>query len=522
MMAGQFRGPHKREWVWKSLLRLMAPGTPRPALQRYGLAVLLPLVAAISTSFLAQTDRAPFFPAFTAAAVLASLFGGTMPGLLCVAESAAINAVMARPSWTLRVASIDDMLRIIAFALVACTLVLLIGAVAELQRSLDKQRSELYITLRSIADGVIATDARGRVMMMNPAAEQATGYRLADAAGRPLRAVFHIVDGASRAPVENPVERVLQTGEVALLTNHTLLLRPDGTEIAISDSAAPVRDAQGRTTGVVLVFRDVSEATARHNALIRSEKLEAAVRLGATIAHETNNPLEALANLLFLISADDGISDSTRASVELAQAELLRASEASRRTLSFVSFERSLVQVELRRMTDAVLHSYRSRAANLQVQMQNQIPPELKIWAHPDGLQQVASNLVSNALDAMSDTGGVLSITAELDQTNEPAQVLLRFTDTGHGIEPANLDRIFEPFFTTRTDKGTGLGLWLANRVVEEHGGIMSVESGDAGSTFTVSLPVEPPAAGKRAPVSVHAVSDHDPSAAETISTTAI
>jgi PAS domain S-box-containing protein len=127
------------------------------------------------------------------------------------------------------------------------------------QRQLIESRERLRITLESIGDAVIATDAAGRVSFVNPIAEQLLGYRAEQTVGRPLRNVFNIVNELTREPVENPVERVLRDGKIVGMANHTLLVRPDGTSIPIDDSAAPIQDGQGSIVGVVLVFRDVSE-----------------------------------------------------------------------------------------------------------------------------------------------------------------------------------------------------------------------------------------------------------------------
>ena len=121
--------------------------------------------------------------------------------------------------------------------------------------------------------------------------------------------------------------------------------------------------------------------------------------------------------------------------------------------------------------------------------MENEVAPDLEVTALRNELRQLVSNLISNAMDAMMASGGVLRVNAEVAEQEESRQVRIRFSDTGNGIEPAHLDRIFEPFFTTKKDKGTGLGLWIAKRVAEDHGGELQVESSQAGTTFTVLLP---------------------------------
>ena len=146
------------------------------------------------------------------------------------------------------------------------------AAIASHRRELAESQERLQITLRSIGDAVITTDLQGRVTFINPVAEQLTGWGEAEAQGRPLAEVFAIVNEQTRQPVENPVARVLREGTVIGLANHTLLIARDGAEAPIADSGAPIRDAQGKITGVVLVFRDQSEERAAQNALIESEE----------------------------------------------------------------------------------------------------------------------------------------------------------------------------------------------------------------------------------------------------------
>jgi PAS domain S-box-containing protein len=461
----------------------------RPALARYSLALLFPLLAYLFTAPMARADRGPSFPLFSLAVVLVSIFGGTRPGLVAVTESVLINILAIPPNFSLLVASWDDAMRIAVFVFAGSGIALLIGSVGELQSRLDKERSQLSITLQSIADAVIATDAQGRITLMNPAAEEATGHKFTSAAGLPVESVFKIVNEISRTTVDSPVKKVLERGQVAELAEDTVLLRPDGTAIAIEDSAAAIRDARGDTVGAVLVFRDVTESRFLQKALIRSEKLETASKLGATIAHETNNPLEALANLLFLISRDDAASETTRHLAEMAQVEIARAAEASKRTLSLIRVERAKTKLTVSDLIDSAFQSYQSTAKNSGIRLENEVAPDLEVTALRNELRQLVSNLISNAMDAMMASGGVLRVNAEVAEQEESRQVRIRFSDTGNGIEPAHLDRIFEPFFTTKKDKGTGLGLWIAKRVAEDHGGELQVESSQAGSTFTVLLP---------------------------------
>jgi PAS domain S-box-containing protein len=140
------------------------------------------------------------------------------------------------------------------------------------QNRLRENEAHLRVTLHSIGDAVISTDVQGQVVLMNPVAEALTGWTLAEALGQRLDRIFRIINEDTRQPVESPVDRVLRKGGVVGLVNHTLLIAKDGTERPIADSGAPIRGDQGQITGVVLVFRDQTEARIAENVLRDSER----------------------------------------------------------------------------------------------------------------------------------------------------------------------------------------------------------------------------------------------------------
>ena len=165
----------------------------------------------------------------------------------------------------------------------------------------------LNTTLRSIGDAVIACNPEGHVVFMNRVAEQLTGWKEAEADKVSLSEVFVIRNQHTRAVVENPVELVRRTGTIVGLANHTILISKDHKEINIDDSAAPILDKEKQMIGIVLVFRDVSERYSSERALMRAERLASAGRLAAAIAHEVNNPLEGLVNLVYLARGEEDL-----------------------------------------------------------------------------------------------------------------------------------------------------------------------------------------------------------------------
>lgn len=468
--------------------RLVAPATERSILYRYGIATALPLAALFFTAKISILGQTPFFPLFTIAAVFSAIFGGARCGLLTTAECVIINLLFSPPKWSLQVASAEYSIRIGIFALVTCVIAWVIGLVGDLYKTIEIQRSQLLITLRSIGDAVIATDVEGNVTFMNPVAEDVTGWTIAEARGIALEGIFRILNERTRVTVNNPVREVLEKGCIVGLANHTLLVRKDGTEVPIDDSAAPIRNPHGHIVGVVLVFRDISQAHLTEKALKRADRLAVAGKLASTLAHEMNNPLQAVSALLFLLDLDPCLSLESKRNIEAAQFELHRAIENSRRLLSLRQVEKKLAPVNLWELADSVLELYKTTANYHLVELKNEIPRETMLIVAPAELRQLLSNLIANALDAMP-RGGTLNLNAITEDEN--GSVRLTIADTGEGIDPSHLEHIFEPFFTTKDDVGAGLGLWVAKRIAEDHEGHIVVESGKDGTIFTLILPSE-------------------------------
>ena len=240
----------------------------------------------------------------------------------------------------------------------------------------------LNTTLRSIGDAVIAADPDGKVVFMNRVAEQLTGWKEKEADGLPLSRIFVIVNQHTRAAVENPVEAVRRSGKIVGLANHTILISKDHTEFHIDDSAAPIVDVNARMIGIVLVFRDISERHASEIALMRAEKLASAGRLAAAIAHEVNNPLEGLVNLIYLARGEEDMQKIRRHLTE-ADRELQRIAHITRQSLGFYretsvagSFRPDVVARE-------VFDFYSSRAATSHVNLHVNIKTEQKAFGNP-------------------------------------------------------------------------------------------------------------------------------------------
>ncbi len=391
---------------------------------------------------------------------------------------------------------------VIATSIAAAALLIFGGLLAREMRKSEaaaaavlEQKEWLDTTLRSIGDAVLATDTSGRVVFLNEVAATLTGYNSNEARGRLLSQVFPIFNEVTREQTEDPVARVIRTGTVIGLANHTVLCRRDDTEIAIDDSAAPIRNAQGELIGVVLVFRDVTQQREVEAALRNAEKLATAGRFAATIAHEINNPLEAAINSLFLLNHDSGLSDEGRGYLSLAEQELSRVAAVARQTLGFYKDTTSPAPVNIPEVLDQILAVYGRRIEARKIHIVRNYGKHSQFVGSAGEMRQVFSNLILNSLDALPPEG-VLTLNVSDHNDGRPA-VRVEVVDNGSGIRPDQLSKIFEPFFTTKKDVGTGLGLWLAKTLVEKHAGQLLAERVEGKTRMMVLLPVPPQSASQ-------------------------
>lgn len=354
-----------------------------------------------------------------------------------------------------------------------------------------REREQWFrVTLGSIGDGVLATDGQGKVTYVNEVAEGLTGFRSHELAGKPIAEAFPIFNELTHEPSEDPVAKVFKLGTVVGLANHTVLRHRDGRLIPIEDSAAPIRDDSNQIIGVVLVFRDATHERHSQELLRRAEKLAAAGRLASTMAHEINNPLEAVGNLIFLAKNDPALPGGVHEQLALAEQQLERVSHITRQTLGFHREQATPENIRLSTIVESVLSLYDNKLRSKRITVEcdfREAPPVIGL---PGEMRQLVANLVSNAADAVS-FEGTIKLSTLTAHCNGTSGAELRVEDDGPGIPHDHADRIFEPFFTTKTDVGTGLGLWVVKEVVERYGGSVRVSgrNGQSGTIFTVFLP---------------------------------
>ena len=333
------------------------------------------------------------------------------------------------------------------------------------------EREEWFrVTLTSLGDAVIATDGQGQVTFLNTVAEELIGVKVEQAKGRAIEEVFRIFNESTLLPVENPVKKVMEVGRIVGLANHTVLQKSDGVMMPIEDSAAPIRDDRERLVGVVLVFRDATYERKSQELLRKSEKLAAAARLSATVAHEINNPLEAVGNLLFLAKGTAGVPAAAADYLGLAEQELERISHITRQTLGFYRESKVPNEIDVAALVESVLKIYSNKLKTKNIRLERHFSKCPLIHGLAGELKQVVANLVSNAADAAPENG-TIRVGLSCVETSEGKMVEVSVQDDGPGIRPEHHEMIFEPFFTTKKDVGTGLGLWVSKEIVDRHGG---------------------------------------------------
>jgi PAS domain S-box-containing protein len=250
----------------------------------------------------------------------------------------------------------------------------------------------------------------------------------------------------------------------------------------------------GKIIGGVAVNTDVTQAKLQDEALRKSEKLAAVGQLASSIAHEINNPLESITNLLYLMRESNSVEE-IQGYVEIAQGELSRVTEITLQTLRFHRQASKAVEVDLGDLTRAVISLYTGRLLVRNIKVLWKLKPVPRVLCMEGEIRQVLNNLIRNALDAMSSGGQLMiGVHSQTDGHTERRGVRVTVADTGEGISPAIASRLFEPFQTTKELTGTGLGLWVSKGIVEKHGGHIGTRTrrGEGhGTVFTVWLPVD-------------------------------
>ena len=370
-------------------------------------------------------------------------------------------------------------------------------AEAEKTQQLQESRESYRITLTSLGDAVVATDAAGNVSFLNPVAEQLTGWDYQAARGRPLHEVLRIIDERTRTELEDAVALVRRSQPVVNVSSHVALISRSGQEYPLELTGSPILNDRNQLVGVVVVFRDITQRRQTEQTLRSSERLALAGRLSATIAHEIRNPLDTVSNLIYLLRHEENPRNASSQYLELASDELARIAQITGQLLTFHREAQVPVQVNLADVLQSVLVLFAPQIRKAHIDVEQRFEAAPLVRGFPGELRQVFSNLVGNALDAMPNGGKLILHLRESSLASDPARRGARITilDTGVGIPAGVRKNLFAPFFTTKGEKGTGLGLWVSRGLIEKHEGTIHLASrmraGKNGTAFSVFLPFE-------------------------------
>jgi PAS domain S-box-containing protein len=349
-----------------------------------------------------------------------------------------------------------------------------------------KRLNELAAIVASSDDVILSKNLDGIITSWNDAATRVFGYKTDEMIGTSILKLIP-------EHLHSDEKTILDNIRAGRRVEHfeTVRLTKGGELIDVSVTVSPVKDAHGRVIGASKILRDISTRKRMERSLLQAEKIAATGRMAATIAHEINNPLEAVMNLLFLlrpkITDEDGINY-----LRTAESELVRVSHIAKQTLGYYREHAAANLASLGQIAKHAITIYEPRCAAAGITIEKSLSSSRKVVLRRGEMMQVISNLIANAIYAMPN-GGTLSLSVS-DTTTPADGVVMNVADSGEGIAPDVLPNVFDAFFTTRATVGTGIGLFVAKNFIEGHGGQISIESHTQpekhGTTVRIFLPL--------------------------------
>ncbi len=375
----------------------------------------------------------------------------------------------------------------------------------ELRRSRQAlQESELRFRslVQNSSDIISILEADGTIRYQSPSIERILGYKPEELVGKKAFELVH--------PDDRPRIMAIFQANLSLPGSIT----PIEVRFRHNDGSWRTLEATGNNllqepgvAGIVVNSRDITERKRTEDVLHATEKLATTGRLAAAIAHEINNPLEGVTNLLYLLENHPSLDATARRYARMAQEEVARVARIARQTLAFYREPTEPVEVDVAELVNGLLELYAHKLQSPNVALDKRLQSPALITASPGEVRQVLSNLLSNALDAVPEHGEITVHVFQSRDWSHPWQqgVRINVADNGHGIPREHLRRIFDPFFTTKGEKGTGLGLWVSHGIVQKYGGSIRVRSstrpGHSGTCFSVFFPHTPVVESPRKPV---------------------
>ncbi len=434
--------------------------------------------------------------------ILSAWFLGMWGGVFCsLTEAVLVNYFLTRSELRFSLGTVPQDLRLAVFLLLSIFLAWIIrrsakhraqlyivqwqqeANLANIERQLAEERARVSEALRdnskrlgqlaaivdSSEDVIISKDLNGIITSWNAAATRVFGYSAAEMVGTPI---LKLIPEHLHSDEKTILESIREGRRIEHFD--TVRLTKDGRLLEVSLTISPIKDDQGQIIGASKILRDISDRKRMEESLLQAEKIAATGRMAATIAHEVNNPLEAVTNLLYLlrpmITDPDGINY-----LDSAESELARVSHIAKQTLGFYREHAAASSASLADLVSQAIMIYEPRCTGIGIKIKRSLNSSRKTVLRRGEIMQVVSNLIANSIYAMP-TGGVLSISVD-DVTGPVDGIVLTVQDNGAGIAADDLPKVCNAFFTTRATVGTGIGLFVARQFVEGHGGHLEIES---------------------------------------------
>jgi len=359
------------------------------------------------------------------------------------------------------------------------------------EKQLNEVRFQLAAIVESSDDAIMTKDLNGMITSWNRSAERIFGYTEREMVGT---SILNLIPEDLQSEEETIIGKI-QSGK-RIDHYETVRLTKGGERLDVSVTISPLKDASGKIIGASKVLRTIGERKLMEKNLLQAEKIAATGRMAATIAHEINNPLESVLNLIYLARTNASDTGEVVAFLQTAEQELLRVSHIAKQTLGYYREHSAALRVSLAGLVSETLSIYKPKLTAGGVKIQTRFSSDTEIVVRKGEMMQVISNLITNAMYAMP-SGGTLTASVEDAVDSGRRGLLLTIEDTGEGITAENLKKIFEPFFTTRSSIGTGIGLWVATQFIKGHQGRIDVQtSRDAvshGTKMVIFLPFDNP-----------------------------
>jgi PAS domain S-box-containing protein len=356
-------------------------------------------------------------------------------------------------------------------------------------RDIATRVNEVAAIVESSDDAILSKDLTGEIKSWNQAAVRIFGYSHEEIVGS---SILRLIPEELHQEEKTIIAKI-KAGE-RIDHFETIRVTKGGDRLDVSLSISPIRNENGTIVGASKILRDISAKKRTEASLLQAEKIAAAGRMAATIAHEVNNPLEAVMNLIYLAKLNAENPDQVRTFLNTAEGEVTRVSHIAKQTLGFYRENASPVGTALSELARQVVKIYGPKCTTAGIVIKEHLDSTRKVVVRKGEMMQVISNLIANAIYAMP-SGGILSISTKDTNSPEDLGVVLTISDTGTGIPEKELTRIFDAFFTTRSTIGTGIGLFVAKQFVEGHGGKIHVESStdpaSHGTTMSIFVPLE-------------------------------